>query len=120
MQVNFDFSMAKPSTNYSPSQQAYQKVSKDKLLLQQAVLDSLRDFGPQTTEEISATTGIEERSIQPRTSELKKEGKIFVGENRAKNSRGNSVSIWHLPSQMPKTKEQFREVLVDFMGADKK
>jgi predicted HTH transcriptional regulator len=66
---------------------------------QQKVLDALADFGPQTTESLAQTTGMDERTVQPRTSELKSSG-VIVAHTRTQNSRGNSVSVWHLRHQV--------------------
>jgi hypothetical protein len=65
---------------------------------QQTVLDMLEMYGPQTTEDLAITTGMPEGTVQPRTSELKADGRI-VPHTRNKNSKGNSVSVWHLPHQ---------------------
>ena len=65
---------------------------------QQIVLDSLRDYGPQTPEQLASTTGMPEGTVQPRTSELKAAQKIKP-PTRTRNSRGNSVAVWHLTSQ---------------------
>jgi|TARA_B100001750_G_C15214818_1_gene450225 hypothetical protein len=65
---------------------------------QQMVLDMLEQYGPQTTEDLAITTGMPEGTVQPRTSELKADKKI-IPHTRNKNSKGNSVSVWHLPHQ---------------------
>ena len=62
------------------------------------VLDMLEQYGPQTTEDLAITTGMPEGTVQPRTSELKADKKI-IPHTRNKNSKGNSVSVWHLPHQ---------------------
>ena len=114
MQTLFDFSKPKVQS-LTPSAEAFEKVKPSKNALQRKVLDSLADFGPQTTEHLAATTGCDERTIQPRTTELKQAGKILAGEKRGTNSRGSSVTVSHLAETKPKTDADFKAILDDYL-----
>ena len=87
-----------PHRGVDTSIEAAKKIGpsiKDK---QQMVLDMLEMYGPQTTEKLALTTGLPEGTVQPRTSELKRDQRI-IPHTRDVNSKGNSVSVWHLPHQ---------------------
>jgi len=77
--------------------------------LRQAVLDALETYGPQTTEDLEQTTGIDYATVQPRTSELKALGLIEDSGSRRKNHKGRNIVVWQIVTnpntQTPKSKE---------------
>jgi hypothetical protein len=67
--------------------------------LQQLTLDTITDAGADgcTANELAAITGLPREAIQPRTSELRKKGKIVDSGRRRPNPNGKSAIVWTLP-----------------------
>lgn len=65
--------------------------------LQQKVLDALEKHGPLATFEIAARTGISYRSIQPRTAELRRMGRIADSNSRKTDPEtGRDAIVWRV------------------------
>ena len=64
--------------------------------LQQMVFDALRSAGAygRTTNELAALLNIDRGSIQPRTSELKRLGRIMDSGQRRANANGKRAIVW--------------------------
>jgi len=65
--------------------------------LRERVIDALRKYGPLTSFEIAARTGVSYRAIQPRTSELRARGKITdSGARRRDPETGKLAIVWEI------------------------
>lgn len=64
--------------------------------LQARALAAVRDAGElgMTTEELAATLGVDRGSVQPRTSELRKDRLIGDSGRRRKNQSGINSIVW--------------------------
>jgi hypothetical protein len=47
-----------------------------------------------TTDELAATLGMSRASVQPRTSELRRKGRIIDSGQRRRNGSGKSAIVW--------------------------
>jgi hypothetical protein len=67
--------------------------------LQRLTLDTISEAGWHgcTANELAAITGLPREAIQPRTSELRKKGKIVDSDRRRHNPNGKSAIVWTLP-----------------------
>lgn len=67
--------------------------------LQKMALDHIgaAAFHGCTCDELATKTGVDYASIQPRTSELRKQGLIKDSKRRRVNSKGKNVIVWVLP-----------------------
>tara|TARA_Y100001933_G_scaffold228326_1_gene243823 strand:+ start:441 stop:728 length:288 start_codon:yes stop_codon:yes gene_type:complete len=65
--------------------------------LQQKVLDALDEHGDLATFEIAARSGVSYRSLQPRTSELRRLGRIKdSGQRKTDPETGRDAIVWTL------------------------
>ena len=65
--------------------------------IQEAVVDCLELHGRKATFELAALLGKSYRSVQPRTSELRLEGRIKdTGERRIDPDTGRKATVWGL------------------------
>jgi hypothetical protein len=64
--------------------------------LQALALDAIREAGEHglTTDELAARLGIEQRAIQPRTSELRHKSLIGDSGLRRRNDSGKRAIVW--------------------------
>lgn len=76
-------------TSFDAAQEIRPKQGK----LQQLVLDLLADHGPLATFEIAALANLPEKSVQPRTTELRNAGKIEDSGERRKATGSKTGSI---------------------------
>lgn len=67
--------------------------------LQRLTLEAITSRGAfgLTTDECAETLGLERWSVQPRTSELRKQGKIVDSGLRRRNATGRRSIVWTLP-----------------------
>ena len=63
-------------------------------LLREQCMESLRDRGPATADEIAERLGYSILSIRPRFSELHKAGRIVDTGERHSNASGRSAKVW--------------------------
>ncbi len=64
--------------------------------LQKIVLDAISNAGARglTTNELADHLGIDRSAVQPRTSELKRQGLIKDSKDRRPNSNGKRAIVW--------------------------
>lgn len=67
--------------------------------LQQLTYDTVAAAGWHgcTANELAYITGLPREAIQPRTSELRKQGRIVDSRRRRENPNGKRVIVWTLP-----------------------
>lgn len=67
--------------------------------LQQLTFDTVASAGWHgcTANELAFITGLPREAIQPRTSELRKQGRIVDSRRRRANPNGKRVIVWTLP-----------------------
>lgn len=79
--------------------EAAESVAPDLGRLQRMTLEAIRAAGPfgLTADECARKVGLDRWSIQPRTSELKRKGKIVDSGLRRPNETGRRAIVWTLP-----------------------
>ncbi len=77
------------------SAKAAESMKPSKETLQQHVLAELAK-SPATSFELSSRMGISYAAVQPRTSELRLEGKIVDSGERRKSDSGRNAIVWKL------------------------
>lgn len=82
--------------NTDTSEAAAEDMKPSAKFIRQKVFEAIKaaDVIGLTTEEIADRTGIEYRSVQPRTSELRVEGRIMDSGQRRKNATGKAAIVW--------------------------
>lgn len=96
----FDFADRYPHrpgfTNFSTSREAAKAVAPSAKSLRAVALRLITEAGSQglTTNELTARMGVERDSVQPRTSELKAEGRIRDSGHRRRNENGKNAIVW--------------------------
>lgn len=81
------------------SREAAESIQPHMNRLEQIVIDTIRDHGPMTADQIAIVSGVDKLSIRPRCSQLanedRKGGPVLVdtGERRVNESRKRAV-VW--------------------------
>lgn len=77
------------------SRDAASDIAPSAKYLRQKVFAYLKENGPSTSREIADGLRIEYSSVQPRTSELRKQGKLFdTGVRRPDRRSGKRTIVW--------------------------
>jgi len=78
----------------STSIQAGEDVAMKAANVRLMVLGALTRGGPMTSDELAAELGIDYRTVQPRTSELRAAGRIVDSGRVAYGPHGKRVTVW--------------------------
>ena len=78
------------STSIQAGEDVAMKASNVRLM----VMDALSKGGPMTSDELAEHLGIDYRTVQPRTSELKADGRIVDSGLVAHGPHGKRVTVW--------------------------
>lgn len=82
--------------NFSTSREAADSIARSAKSLRAIALKLITEAGARglTTNELTDRMGVERDSVQPRTSELKAEGRIRDSGQRRQNLNGKRAIVW--------------------------
>lgn len=83
-----------PARRTDPDTSQMAAAALDANPLESLVLETLREFGPATIEQVAERTGVEWKSISPRFRPLANKGLIRDSGKRVTSSHNRSVIVW--------------------------